>query len=85
MRLDVVRVGNSRGVRLPKPILEQCNIKDEVEVTIRGEVIQMKAIAGKKKKPRQGWLEACREMHASGDDKLLMSDYVDAEMEDWEW
>lgn len=85
MRLDVVRVGNSRGVRLPKPILEQCRIKDEVEVTIKGEVIQLKAIAAKKKKPRQGWVEACRAMHEARDDKLLIPEHVDAEMEDWEW
>jgi antitoxin MazE len=65
MRTKIVRIGNSRGVRLPKPILEASGIKDEVEVRVEdGRVILMRP----EKHPREGWAEDARRMVANGDD-----------------
>jgi antitoxin MazE len=85
MRTSVVRVGNSRGIRIPKPLLEQCAIGEEVDLSVDGRKIILKAIPGRKKRPRAGWAEALREMHAAGDDRLLLPDAIDAEMDDWAW
>ena len=55
MLASVVQIGNSRGIRLPKKILNELNIKDEVELIINKETIIIKGVA---KKPRRGWSEA---------------------------
>lgn len=85
MRTSVVRVGNSRGIRIPKPVLEQCNIGDDVDLSVDGRRIVLRAIPGRKKKPREGWTEALRKMHEVGDDRLLLPENIDSDMVDWEW
>jgi len=85
MRIAVVKVGNSRGIRLPKPVLEQCKIGDALDLIVRPGVLTLKVIPGKKRVPRAGWAEAFRKYHESGEDKLIMPDYIDAEVKDWEW
>ena len=54
MKARLVRIGNSRGVRLPKPLIEEAGLTDEVEVRVReGAVIIVPAA-----RPRSGWAEA---------------------------
>jgi antitoxin MazE len=60
-------MGNSRGVRLPKPLIEQAGLTDEVELEVRGNTIIIVA----KNAPRSGWAEAARKLHAEGGDELL--------------
>ena len=60
-------IGNSRGVRIPKAVLEQTGLKDEVDLEVRGSELVIRAA----RKPREGWAEAFREMAARGDDELL--------------
>jgi len=62
-----VRIGNSRGVRLPKPLIEQARLTDEVELQLRGNTIVITA----RPAPRAGWAEAARRLHDQGGDKLL--------------
>jgi len=62
-----VAIGNSRGVRIPKAVLEQTGLKDEVDLEVRGSELVIRAA----RKPREGWAEAFREMAARGDDELL--------------
>ena len=58
----IVRIGNSRGIRLPKVILEEAQLTDEVELrTEHGRIVICAAA-----KPRSGWAEAARRMHARG-------------------
>jgi antitoxin MazE len=65
MRTKLVRIGNSRGVRLPKPILEASGITDEVDLTVEeGRVVLMRPA----KRPREGWAEDARRMVENGDD-----------------
>lgn len=82
MLLSVVRIGNSRGIRIPKAILEQCNIRDQIELEVEAGRIILKSV---REAPRRGWEEAFRVMSANNDDNLLISDDVDIDMEDWEW
>ena len=82
MLLSIVQIGNSKGIRIPKAILEQCNIRDQIELEVENGKIILEPVYDS---PRQGWDEAFREMAANNDDSLLISDGVDIDTEDWEW
>ncbi len=71
MKLDVVRIGNSRGIRIPKRVLDECRMKDSVRLRINGHQIILEPI---RKKARAGWAEAAKEAHESGADELLIPD-----------
>ena len=83
MTLKVVKIGNSQGIRLPKPLLEQCGIKKEVEVEAIDGVIVLRPI---KKKLRKGWNESFKEMARLNDDKPINDDIAtDFDEREWEW
>lgn len=83
MRARLVRIGNSKGVRIPKPMIEQSGIKDEVELEVEEGQIVIRPI----RHPREGWDAAFADMAERGDDKLL--DDVPStstwDEEEWEW
>jgi antitoxin MazE len=80
MDVSVIKIGNSRGIRLSKTILERYNIKDTVEVIMEKGYIILKP----KAEVRKGWEDSFRKMHESGDDKALMSDvFEDESFEEW--
>lgn len=82
MKARIVRVGNSRGVRLPKPLLEQAGLPDEVEIHAEPGRIVIEAAA----RPRRGWAEAAREMAAEGEDRLLDEPTpTQFDSEEWTW
>ncbi len=78
MKIKVVPVGNSRGIRIPKPLLRQCAIEDAVELRTDGKRIVLTPV---KSKPRQGWAEAAERMHRAGDDELLIPDVFEDDIE----
>jgi antitoxin MazE len=82
MLISVVQIGNSKGIRLPKTILEQCEITDKVELEVHDKEITIKSI---KKKIRDGWGDKFRLMSENGDDKLHIDDSIDIDMKNWEW
>jgi len=82
MKTYIVRIGNSKGLRIPKVILQQCGIERDVELTTEGETIFIKPI---RKKPRESWPAAFQRMAERHEDKLLIEDKIDLEMDDWEW
>jgi len=67
MKTNVIRIGNSRGIRIPKSLLDQCRLRDEVEL----EVVNDHVVIRPATKPRNGWEDAFREMHEQRDDTLL--------------
>lgn len=80
MEVSVVKIGNSRGIRFSKTIIERYNIRDTVEMILDKGYIIIKPLA----KPRKGWDKAFIEMHANGDDKLIMPDIFEEEnLEEW--
>lgn len=80
MRARLVRIGNSRGVRLPKPLIEEAGLTDEVEVRIRGGAI----VIARASLPRAGWAEAARRMRQRGEDRLLEAP-TRFDDEEWTW
>lgn len=80
MEISVIPIGNSKGIRLSKTLLDKYNIQDSVELILEKGYI----IIRPKKSPRKGWDKAFKRMHANGDDKPLMSDiFVDESFEEW--
>ncbi len=75
MQVRVIKIGNSRGIRLNKNIIQKYNIQEDVELILEDEQIVLKPIS----KARQGWNEAFQEMHEQGDDTLLMDDVFEDE------
>ena len=75
MQISIIDIGNSKGIRLKKTLLEKYDIKDKVELILEKGRIIIKPIA----KPRQKWEEAFKQMHAAGHDHLLIDDMFDDE------
>ncbi|OGI06118.1 MAG: peptidase [Candidatus Margulisbacteria bacterium GWF2_35_9] len=78
----LITIGNSKGIRLPKALLEQCGIKDDIDLQIENNEIRIKAMQSK---PREGWGESFRKAYKKNPAPLLIDDNLDLEMEDWEW
>lgn len=80
MELPVIQIGNSKGLRLSKTLLEKYNITDKVELLLEENQIILKPIST----PRKGWDKAFIEMAACGGDELLMDDVFEDEIpEEW--
>lgn len=82
MIINIVKIGNSKGIRLPKAILNQCDIDKKVDLEIEGKNIVIKPII---KKVRENWDEHFQNMHSKSDDKSIVDDYIDLDMDNWEW
>lgn len=80
MELSVINIGNSKGIRLSKTILEKYNIHDKIELILEKGFIVLKP----KTEPRKDWEITFQKMHENGDDQLLMNDVFDDEtFEEW--
>lgn len=80
MEVTVIKIGNSRGIRLSKTLLERYNIRDTVDLILEKGQIVIKPLS----RPRKGWEKAFMEMNANGDDKLLINDiFEDENFEEW--
>lgn len=82
MKTRIVRIGNSKGVRLPKPLLAESGLSDEVEIRARDGAI----FISRARSPRAGWRDAARLARKRDDDRLVdepVSTRFDDE--DWKW
>ena len=80
MDISVIQIGNSKGIRLSKTILEKYNITDKVELILEKGYIILKP----KLEPRSGWENAFKKMHENGEDGLLIDDFFEDEnLEEW--
>jgi antitoxin MazE len=77
MQISVVKIGNSKGIRLTKTLLDKYQITDKVELVLEHDHIVLKPVAV----PRKNWEVAFAEMHRNEDDTLL----IDSVFEDENW
>ena len=82
MLISVVPIGNSKGIRLPKTILDQLNIADTVDMKVENQQIILKPIVNT---PRKGWEKAFSKMHELKEDIMLVNDSSVSEAFEWEW
>jgi len=82
MKVDLVRVGNSRGIRIPKPIIEQCGFEDAVELRVENDHL----VIAPARLPREDWEEAFRAAGSSVHDELLLdTPSSQFDREEWRW
>ena len=74
MIASVVQIGNSRGIRLPKNILRELNLREKVEMIVHNDSLIIKNI---ERKPREGWNEAFSKMSKAKEDKLMLDENME--------
>ncbi|SFS81071.1 AbrB/MazE/SpoVT family DNA-binding domain-containing protein [Lutibacter maritimus] len=80
METSIIKIGNSKGLRLSKTILEKYNIKEKVELILEKGQIILRPI----EKPRKDWEVEFEKMRLNNDDRLLMNDVFDDEnLDEW--
>ena len=83
MQAEIVKIGNSQGLRIPKTILKQCKIKNKVNLLVKNHSLIITA----SEDVRAGWEESFRQMAKNGDDKLLDKDNIvhSWDEDEWKW
>lgn len=81
MKAKIIQIGNSKGLRLSKTILEKYEIEDTIELVMEEDYLILKPVSN----PRKKWEAAFKKMHEKGDDQLLMEDFfMDENLSEWE-
>ena len=82
MKARLVRIGNSRGVRLPKTIIAQAGLTDEVELGVRDGAVVIARVTS----VRSGWAASARQMHHCDEDRLLDAPTLTRfDEKEWKW
>jgi antitoxin MazE len=82
MAIRLIQIGNSKGIRLPKEIIEQFGFTDEIEAEIKKDGLLLK----KKTKPRAGWKEqTLKEIKENGSPEMLIPDNIQNDFDENEW
>jgi antitoxin MazE len=81
LKAELVRIGNSRGIRIPKPFIEQCGLGETVELRVANDCL----IISSERQPRQGWNDAFRASGRALDDELMLEIAEPSEFDRKEW
>lgn len=85
MKTKLIRIGNSQGVRIPKPLIEESGLSEEIEMILRDNEIVLRSA----EEIRSGWDEAFQEMAKQGDDRLLDQEDIEGPSDwdetEWTW
>ena len=84
MKTNIVRIGNSQGIRIPKLLLDQSGLGTEVELDVHKEQIVIRSAS----KPRKDWAKRFRQISERGDDKLLDREVTAQsswDEDEWQW
>jgi antitoxin MazE len=68
MKTELVRIGNSRGIRIPKPLIEQCGLENAVELSVENDHL----VISPGRRLRRGWADAFAKAGSAGNDELLL-------------
>ncbi len=82
MKTRLIRIGNSRGVRLPKAVIAQAGLTEVVELAVRdGAVVIARATSA-----RSGWADAAKQMRQRNEDRLLDTPTPTRfDEKEWQW
>jgi len=73
MKAVIRRIGNSRGIIIPKPLISQLDLSGEVELDLEGDAIILRR---PRKRVRSGWAKASKELAARGDHKAVWTTFA---------
>jgi antitoxin MazE len=82
VKTPIIKIGNSRGIRIPKVVIDQVGLGDEVEIDVQRDQLVIRSTA----RPRYGWDEQFQAMAQRGDDQLLdESTPTQWDRSEWKW
>lgn len=81
MRVNLIAIGNSKGVRIPSSVIKECSLGDELEMRVEDGVIVLARAGG----VREGWDAAFQEMAATHDDEPMIPEALDNDFDSEEW
>ncbi|MEN3163970.1 hypothetical protein WI697_18140 [Tistrella mobilis] len=83
MKVNLIPIGNSKGVRIPSSVIKECGFGDEIEMRVEHGVV----VLASTRRIRDGWDDAFARMAAAKDDLPLVPDTMAHEWdeEEWEW
>ena len=82
MKTRLVKIGNSRGVRIPKPLIEAAGLENEVEMR----VVESGILIEGSTNARVGWDEAARRVRERGEDRLIYEVLpTEFDRSEWTW
>jgi len=82
IRTQLIKIGNSRGIRIPKMLIDQLKLGNEVEIVVQRGQLVIRPVS----RPRSGWDEQFRAMAERGDDQLLDKPVPTKwDRSDWVW
>lgn len=82
MEIKISNIGNSKGIIIPKAIIEQCGLKERVNLEIKDNCL---VISPQSASPRQGWEKAIIAAEDSSKDELLMGIGLEHSWDEEEW
>ncbi len=82
MQVAIRTMGNSRGILIPKPILEQTGLLDAADLQVNNGVIEIRPLP---RKPRAGWAADSQAVAAAGNDALAWPEFGNAGDADLQW
>ena len=83
MKIKLISIGNSRGIRIPSSIIRQCGLGNELDMRVENGVIMLTPA----RSVREGWSSGFEKMAAAGEDAPLVPDALenDFDTEQWTW
>ena len=82
LKITIRQIGNSKGVVIPKAILEQVGLNDAVEMSVEGERL---VLSKPKNQVRINWADDAKSISKSGEDNLVLGDFANEDDGDWVW
>jgi len=80
----LIRIGNSQGIRIPKALIEQAGLRDDVEIRLENSTLVVSAA----RHPRSGWQDAFQAMAEQHDDAHIDADALtpsEWDLTEWQW
>jgi antitoxin MazE len=81
MKVSLVKIGNSQGIRIPKTLIEQCGFSDEIELEVKGDALILRPA----QPSRQGWDEAFAGLTKPKGTEPLLPGHMAEEWDEAEW
>jgi antitoxin MazE len=82
MLATIRRLGNSQGILIPKPLLQQIGLVDQAEMSVEGDALVLRK---PKAHPRAGWAEESKALAAAGNDALVLPDFANEGDKELRW
>lgn len=82
MKAQIIQIGNSQGIRIPKMMLEETRLSGEVELEVHPEGLLIRSTT----KPRSTWDAVFKALAETDDDRPLQPEPPAAfDSKEWKW